>query len=200
MDAQQRRGVGVAPLVGRQPDAVGVDAVLAIGRLGAREGDVGGGHATTLPSASPLVEGSQRGLRCGGAIAFVGCVARCCVSSWSSRPRRARGDDDPAAQRHAAADRDDDDDRRPRRAPTTTQPRFYEIQPGDTLTEIAAAFGLPILAIMEKNGIIDPNKIFAGQILELPLAAEIVVDVAAAGHHRRRRRRRAVPAITTVAP
>jgi len=60
-------------------------------------------------------------------------------------------------------------------ASTTTQPRFYEVQRGDTLGKIAAAFGLPIQAIMEKNGIVDQNKIFAGQILELPLAAEIVV-------------------------
>jgi len=58
--------------------------------------------------------------------------------------------------------------------PPTTQPRFYEVQSGDTLIEIAAAYGLPILAIMEKNGIVDQNKIFAGQILELPNAAEIV--------------------------
>ena len=82
-------------------------------------------------------------------------------------------------------------------APATTQPRFYEIQQGDTLMEIAAAYGLPILAIMEKNGILDQNKIFAGQILELPNAAEIVATslppvpaAPAAG----------VPAITTVAP
>ena len=58
--------------------------------------------------------------------------------------------------------------------PTTAQPRFYEIQPGDTLIEIAAAYGLPMQAIMDRNGIVDQNKIFAGQILELPLAAEIV--------------------------
>ena len=83
--------------------------------------------------------------------------------------------------------------------PPTTQPRFYEIQPGDTLTEIAAAYGLPILAIMEQNGITYQNKIFAGQILELPIAAEIVATSlppvpaatpAASG----------VPTITTVAP
>jgi LysM repeat protein len=35
---------------------------------------------------------------------------------------------------------------------TTTQPRFYEVQPGDTLIEIADAFGLPMTLIMEKNG------------------------------------------------
>lgn len=58
--------------------------------------------------------------------------------------------------------------------PPTTQPRFYEVQSGDTLIEIAAAYGLPIQAVMEMNGIVDQNKIFAGQILELPLASEIV--------------------------
>jgi LysM repeat protein len=81
--------------------------------------------------------------------------------------------------------------------PATTQPRFYEIQPGDTLIEIADAYGLPILAIMEKNGIVDQNKIFAGQILELPNAAEIVatsLPPAPAAPEA------GVPAITTVAP
>jgi LysM repeat protein len=58
--------------------------------------------------------------------------------------------------------------------PPPTQPRFYEVQPGDTLIEIATAYGLPIQAIMEMNGIVDQNKIFAGQILELPLASAIV--------------------------
>ena len=70
-------------------------------------------------------------------------------------------------------------------APTTTQPRFYKIQPGDTLGKIAAAFGLPIQAIMEKNQITDPDKIYAGQILELPVASEIVVT--------------SLPPVTTVA-
>ena len=49
------------------------------------------------------------------------------------------------------------------------------VQPGDTLAKIAAAFGLPIQAIMELNGIVDPNNIEAGQILQLPLPSEIVV-------------------------
>lgn len=59
-------------------------------------------------------------------------------------------------------------------SPPPTQPRFYEVQSGDTLMEIAAAYGLPIQAIMATNGIVDQNKIFAGQILELPLASAIV--------------------------
>ena len=83
-------------------------------------------------------------------------------------------------------------------ASTTTQPRFYKIQRGDTLDKIAAAYGLPIQAIMDKNGLTDPNKIFAGQILELPLASEVVstslppvTTVAGAT---------AAPAITTASP
>ena len=59
-------------------------------------------------------------------------------------------------------------------APSTTQARFYEVQSGDTLTKIAVAFGLPIQAIMQANGIVDPNSIQVGQILELPDAAAIV--------------------------
>ena len=83
-------------------------------------------------------------------------------------------------------------------AATTTQPRFYKIQQGDTLGKIAAAFGLPIQAIMEKNQLTDPNKIFAGQILELPVASEIVVTslpsvTTAVGAT-------AAPAITTASP
>jgi LysM repeat protein len=81
---------------------------------------------------------------------------------------------------------------------TTTQPQYYEVQSGDTLTEIAAAFGLPIPAIMELNGIVDPNDIQAGQILQLPLASEIVATslppiTTVAGPT-------ALPAVTTVAP
>jgi LysM repeat protein len=83
-------------------------------------------------------------------------------------------------------------------ATTTTQPRVYEVQPGDTLTEIAAAYGLPIPAIMEANGITNPDAIYAGQILQLPLASETVttslppVTTAPAPT--------ASPAIMTVAP
>ena len=83
-------------------------------------------------------------------------------------------DDDTSAEAHAAGHRDHDDRRHDDSPPTTTQPRFYEVQEGDTLSEIAAAYGLPVPAIMEANGIVDPNRIEVGQILELPLASEIV--------------------------
>lgn len=50
----------------------------------------------------------------------------------------------------------------------TTVPQYYEVQRGDTLTEIAVAFGLPVVAIMQMNGMTDPNDVQAGQILALP--------------------------------
>ena len=55
---------------------------------------------------------------------------------------------------------------------TTTQPRFYEVQPGDTLFDIAKAHGLPVEAIMQANGMTDANVLLAGQVIQLPLATE----------------------------
>jgi len=82
--------------------------------------------------------------------------------------------------------------------PVTTQPRLYEVQSGDTLTKIAASFGLPAEAIMQANAITDPNRIFAGQILILPLASEVttttVVPVTTTPQAT------AEPIITTIAP
>jgi hypothetical protein len=53
--------------------------------------------------------------------------------------------------------------------PSTTRPqRFYEIQDGDTLLEIADRFGVTMDEIMRLNAIPDENAIFAGQLLELP--------------------------------
>lgn len=60
-------------------------------------------------------------------------------------------------------------------APTTTQPQYYEVQRGDTLFQIADSYRLPMPAIMELNGIKDPNDIQAGQILQLP-SPEIVAN------------------------
>src|SRR4051794_34236008 len=47
-------------------------------------------------------------------------------------------------------------------AVSTTMPEYYEVQRGDTLTEIAVAFGLPVQAIMQLNGMTDPNALQAG--------------------------------------
>jgi LysM repeat protein len=50
----------------------------------------------------------------------------------------------------------------------TTLPEYYEVQRGDTLTLIAAAYGLPVQAILDLNGMTDPDQLAAGQILAIP--------------------------------
>jgi len=46
--------------------------------------------------------------------------------------------------------------------------RTYAVQPGDTLGEIAAKFGVTMEAIVEANNIEDPDLIFPGQVLVIP--------------------------------
>ena len=50
----------------------------------------------------------------------------------------------------------------------TTLPAYYRVQRGNTLTEIAASYGIPVAAIMQLNGLTNPDDIFAGQILAIP--------------------------------
>ena len=47
----------------------------------------------------------------------------------------------------------------------------YIVQAGDTLTSIAAAFGVTPAAIMEANGIADASTIYAGREVAIPGAA-----------------------------
>jgi spore germination protein YaaH len=47
----------------------------------------------------------------------------------------------------------------------------YIVQAGDTLTSIAAAFGVTPAAIMEANGIADAGTIYAGRKVAIPGAA-----------------------------
>ena len=51
---------------------------------------------------------------------------------------------------------------------TTVVVVYYEIQPGDRLGNIAASFGVTVEALMQVNGITDPDKINAGDKLEIP--------------------------------
>jgi predicted chitinase/LysM repeat protein len=61
------------------------------------------------------------------------------------------------------------DDFRP--PPTRTGPR-YTVQPGDTLSKIGAKFGMSYQEIAAANGISNPNRIYPGQVLTIPGAAE----------------------------
>lgn len=59
----------------------------------------------------------------------------------------------------------------PASAPTaqTSPPRQpYVVQPGDTLSEVGARFGIDQSRLARANGINDPDLIYVGQVLQLP--------------------------------
>ena len=59
----------------------------------------------------------------------------------------------------------------------TTLPQYYEVSRGDTLTLIAAAYSIPVQALMKANQLTDPDDIAAGQFLIIPRREEIVAEV-----------------------
>jgi LysM repeat protein len=56
----------------------------------------------------------------------------------------------------------------PRRGAPAPTPVTYEVQPGDTLSEIAQRFDTTVEALAEANDIEDPDVIFPGDILKIP--------------------------------
>lgn len=52
--------------------------------------------------------------------------------------------------------------------PPPPQQQTYVVQPGDTLTAIAARFGTTVQALVQANNIVNPNLIFVGQVLIIP--------------------------------
>jgi peptidoglycan DL-endopeptidase CwlO len=63
---------------------------------------------------------------------------------------------------------------------TTTIPegqRFYTVQSGDTLGNIAASFEVPVQAIVDLNGLASADSIQAGQTLEIPSGVVLVAEL-----------------------
>lgn len=56
----------------------------------------------------------------------------------------------------------------PTTPPTAAPVRTYRVQPGDTLYYIALRFGVPLSRIIQVNGLLNPNRIFVGQLLVIP--------------------------------
>jgi putative chitinase len=48
----------------------------------------------------------------------------------------------------------------------------YTVQPGDILSRIAARLGVPLQAIIDLNGIANPDRIQPGQVLRIPPATQ----------------------------
>ena len=59
----------------------------------------------------------------------------------------------------------------------STERKFYEIKSGETLSVIAESFDVPVQAIVELNGLADPNDIQAGQTIEIPTGVVLVSDL-----------------------
>jgi LysM repeat protein len=55
-----------------------------------------------------------------------------------------------------------------RAAPSPTPSGLYVVQPGDTLSALAEAFGTTVDEIMAANGLTDPDALQAGQTLIIP--------------------------------
>jgi len=54
-----------------------------------------------------------------------------------------------------------------------TEELFYQVDAGETLSEIAAAFDLDARTLARHNGLSDPDALQAGQIIRIPPGGEL---------------------------
>lgn len=64
-------------------------------------------------------------------------------------------------------------------APATGAPERHIVRAGETLSQIAQRYGIPLTDLMARNGIRNPDAIFAGQELRLTPAPETAAALAA---------------------
>lgn len=57
--------------------------------------------------------------------------------------------------------------------------KHYTIKKGDTLSEVALTFGTTVDLICSQNSIKNPNRIYVGQVIQIPEPAVIPVDTVA---------------------
>jgi LysM repeat protein len=56
----------------------------------------------------------------------------------------------------------------PSPTPVVEKPEYYRVMPGDNLYRISIRFNVPIVALIQVNGIYDANRIYVGQLLIIP--------------------------------
>ena len=59
----------------------------------------------------------------------------------------------------------------PEPTPSPHTETTYTVRPGDNLFKIGLAYGINWVQIAEANGIVNPNQIFVGQVLKIPVTA-----------------------------
>ena len=99
---------------------------------------------------------------------------------WDPGPRQSRGEHRPAQDNdrrgndqgpwnpqnsgpNSGGGQWNDNNHQPDRCDTT-----YRVRRGDSLSEIARHFGVSVQALSKANGIKNPNRIYAGQVLCIP--------------------------------
>lgn len=60
--------------------------------------------------------------------------------------------------------------------------RVHVVQPGETLTSIALRYGITVTALIQANGIVNPNWIYVGQKLTIPTAGSAGITASGVYH------------------
>ncbi|MGB3494760.1 MAG: LysM peptidoglycan-binding domain-containing protein [Elainellaceae cyanobacterium] len=59
-----------------------------------------------------------------------------------------------------------------------SQPATHQIRPGETLAEIAERYGVTLQELIESNSVRNPNRVFAGRVLNIPASHKATVEPA----------------------
>ena len=128
------------------PAGLAVAVVVVLGALAVVAARLPGGPGTSPASSAP-------------ALAAATAVASPVVSPLASAPASTSASPAPTATLVVET---------PAPTPTIVAAHTYRVKAGDTLSAIAARFGVSVDAIQQLNGIADPRLLQIGQVLKIP--------------------------------
>jgi LysM repeat protein len=166
-------------------EAVGVEAVLPGGVLGAGNRVFVGGAVVTGPRVRralrrPRIAARRESASTGLTSGLMARRALVTIVAVGALASAACGTTDPAAQERLPPIRTTV---ATTTTTTTTIPPgdvVYVVQAGDALGRIAERFGVTVQAIVDRNALASPDAIQAGQRLEIPQAKIVIDDSTAA--------------------